>query len=481
MDRRRSRSFPVFLAALVLLTAGLACGRQTPPTATPLVVVATPSPAQVAEQPTPPPEPTSTSEPGGCSNAMQFLADVTVPDGTVFAPDTAFVKTWRVRNTGTCDWSGYQIAFSDGEPMGTPEQVIPDTPAGQEVEISLEMTAPGGPGSYTGRWQVRSPSGGVLGNLTCVIVVEGGDDPDEPPAEDPTEEPTEPPPEEAGGHADLTIAEASVVANVPASPQMVQVVIRVRNEGDASAGPFTVTWIPHTGWDVIGCSQDVSGLWPDSEVVLDCSYTYPEYGEMRWLARVDSENEVDEGPGEENNETGGRIPIFADAPEPETVTLQSLPAEDGYVRGLTSGQSISLQGNVEAGDGTQDQAKQAFFSFDLSAIPAGATIESAILDLGGHQVRGEPFPALGTLRVYHHQYGTLDPSDFVTSFPTGFQEWSGPPGTADATAQVEQAIENGRDRFRIRVQFNYLVSPNQQADMLVFPEGGPSLTVTYTE
>lgn len=480
MDARRNHSPYVLLAALILVAAGLACGRQEAPTAPPVVVVVSSTPAQVAEQPTTPPEPTSTPEPGGCTNAMQFLADVTVPDGTVFAPNTAFVKTWRVRNTGTCDWSGYQISFSDGEPMGTPEQVIADTPAGQEVEISLEMTAPGGPGNYTGRWQVRSPSGAVLGSLTCVIVVEGGDDPGDPPP-DATEEPGEPPTEEPGGYADLTITEASVAPNMPGSPQAVQVVIRVRNEGAASADPFTVTWIPHTGWDVIGCSHDVSGLWPDSEVVLDCGYTYPEYGEMHWLARVDSENEIDEGPAEGNNETSGRIPIFADEPQPEVVTIQSLPAEDGYVRGLTSGQSINLQGNVEAGDGTQDQAKQAFFSFDLSALPAGATIESAVLDLSGHEVRGAPFPALGTLRVYHHQYGTLDPSDFVTSFPSGFHEWSGPPGTADATAQVQNAMANGRDRFKIRVQFNYLASPNQQADMLVFPEGGPSLTVTYTE
>jgi hypothetical protein len=476
MDRRRTRSFPLFLTALVLIAASLACGRQAPPTATPVMIVATPTPAPVAEQPTTPPEPTSTPEPGGCTNAMEFLADVTVPDGTTFAPDTAFVKTWRVQNTGTCNWSGYRIVFSDGEPMGTPEQVIADTPTGQAVEISLEMTAPGGAGNYTGRWQVQSPSGAVLGNLTCVIVVEGEDDPSEPPTDDPTAEPPNPP----GEYPDLTIAEASVVANVPTQPESVQVAITVQNDGDTDAGAFTVNWIPHTGWSQIGCSHDVDGLPAGSSVALDCGYTYPEYGEMRWLARVDSENEVDEGAGEENNETSGRIPIFADAPEPETVTLQSLPAEDGYVRGVTSGQSISLEGTIQAGDGTQDQAKQAFFSFDLTAIPADVTIESAVLDLSGHEVRGAPFPALGTLRVYHHQYGTLDPGDFITSFPNGFHEWSGPPGTADATTQVQNAIANSRERFKIRVQFNYLVSPNQRADMLVFPEGGPSLTVTYT-
>lgn len=64
--------------------------------------------------------------------------------------------------------------------MGTMEQVIPDTPAGETLDISIEMTAPGGPGSYSGRWEVRSPGGVSLGGLTCVITVPSGEDSEEP-------------------------------------------------------------------------------------------------------------------------------------------------------------------------------------------------------------------------------------------------------------------------------------------------------------
>ena len=35
----------------------------------------------------------------------QFVADVTVPDGTTYAPGAAFTKTWRLKNIGTCTWS----------------------------------------------------------------------------------------------------------------------------------------------------------------------------------------------------------------------------------------------------------------------------------------------------------------------------------------------------------------------------------------
>ena len=124
------------------------------------------------------PEPTPTSEPDACTDHVEFLADVTVADGAVFGPHERFVKTWRVRNAGSCDWTGYRVVFSGGESMGAPEGPILDTPAGEVVDVSLEMTAPEGPGEYTGKWQVRSPDGVDLGTLTCVInVKDGGVDP----------------------------------------------------------------------------------------------------------------------------------------------------------------------------------------------------------------------------------------------------------------------------------------------------------------
>jgi hypothetical protein len=131
-------------------------------------------------------EPPSASELSTCADAMVFVADVTVPDGTAFGPNEGFIKTWRVRNAGTCDWAGYRAVFADGDSMGAVDGPLPDTPAGQEVQVSIEMTSPDRPGDYRGDWQVRSPDGANLGTLTCVITV-GGDD--EPAAEEPPQEP----------------------------------------------------------------------------------------------------------------------------------------------------------------------------------------------------------------------------------------------------------------------------------------------------
>jgi hypothetical protein len=188
-------------------------------------------------------------EPEACTDAMTFVADVTVPEGTEFAPNEAFTATWRIRNDGDCDWTGYQVTFADGEPMGTMTQAIPDTPAGGEVDISVEMTAPGGEGGYIGRWQVVSPDGVVLGHLTCSILVVGAA---EAGAEAATEEET--PPETGGGTGgsggatgslpQLTISNVVPSNTTPASGDTVSISFVVTNSGSVMAEDFDIIVIP---------------------------------------------------------------------------------------------------------------------------------------------------------------------------------------------------------------------------------------------
>ena len=39
-----------------------------------------------------------------CDQA-QFVSDLTVPDGSSFAPGATFTKTWRLKTIGTCTWT----------------------------------------------------------------------------------------------------------------------------------------------------------------------------------------------------------------------------------------------------------------------------------------------------------------------------------------------------------------------------------------
>ena len=466
MDMKRTRSTSVILAVLILVAAGLACGRQQEgATVTPLVVVATATPGEAAgatttpqattsSQPAVTSEPTSTPIPGGCADGMQFVADVTVPDGTIFDLNEHFIKTWRIRNSGSCNWTGYHVVFAEGEPMGTLDQPIPDTPAGEELDISIEMTAPGGAGNYTGRWRVQSPGGAVLGTLTCVIVVQGGEEQPtvEPTVEQPTPEPTEQP------------TEQPPAAVPPAN-------LRVSGWGMHS---LTFAWDDATGeakYILMLGSESVS-LGADT-----VSYTWedPPCGQKVAITLI----ALNADGAEIGRASLSNVNTPA-CPQAQTVTLQSLPAEDGYVRGVTSGESVALNGEVNVGDGTQNRAQQAFFSFDISGIPAGAIIQSATLDLSNHTVKGDPFAVLGLLGVYWVQYGALDTGDYVAGWPTGrAATLSGPPTVLNPAHELQSLVDARAPRFQIRLQFQAITDNDDHADVLVFPEGGPALTITY--
>src|SRR5512142_1040922 len=70
----------------------------------------------------------------------QFVADVTVPDGTRYDPGATFTKTWRLRNIGTCTWTtSYSMVFDSGTQMGNTTSVaFPNSVApGATVDVSV--------------------------------------------------------------------------------------------------------------------------------------------------------------------------------------------------------------------------------------------------------------------------------------------------------------------------------------------------------
>ena len=140
-------------------------------TATPVPPIQEETPAPTAPPistpaPTEPPEPT----PGGteipCDRAG-FVEDVTIPDGTTMLPGATFKKTWRLQNTGSCTWdSNYSLIFVNGDAMGGPAAAPLTTGTvapGQEVDITVELTAPTEPGTYRGNWRLRNGAGENFG------------------------------------------------------------------------------------------------------------------------------------------------------------------------------------------------------------------------------------------------------------------------------------------------------------------------------
>jgi Ig-like domain from next to BRCA1 gene len=101
-----------------------------------------------------------------CTDRAQFIADVTVPDGTRYDPGATFTKTWKLRNSGTCTWTtSYTMVFDSGTQMGSTASVaMPSNVApGQDVSLSVNMTAPNAAGHYIGYWKFKNAAGVAFG------------------------------------------------------------------------------------------------------------------------------------------------------------------------------------------------------------------------------------------------------------------------------------------------------------------------------
>jgi murein DD-endopeptidase MepM/ murein hydrolase activator NlpD len=109
-------------------------------------------------------------------DSVIFVADLTIPDGTVMPPGNVFDKTWRVRNNGESTWTrDYQLAFSSGERMGAPDSPLPATvQPGEFIDLTVRLTAPLTPGRYRSTWRLSNDASRFFGQTVFAeIRVEG--------------------------------------------------------------------------------------------------------------------------------------------------------------------------------------------------------------------------------------------------------------------------------------------------------------------
>jgi hypothetical protein len=116
---------------------------------------------------------TSQVPPGSGGDRAVFVADVTIPDGSVLAPKAAFTKTWKLQNAGTTTWTtSYSLEFISGEQMGKVTSVnLPQSvPPGAQIEVSVEMAAPANPGNYQSYWKMKNASGQFFNDSVYVLI-----------------------------------------------------------------------------------------------------------------------------------------------------------------------------------------------------------------------------------------------------------------------------------------------------------------------
>jgi hypothetical protein len=95
-----------------------------------------------------------------------------VPDGTVMTAGQEFIKTWKVKNIGTCNWTtGYRVIFSHGEVMGgMTTDLTAEVAPGAEAEVSVKLKAPLKSGNYSGYWRLANNNGYAFGERFSVII-----------------------------------------------------------------------------------------------------------------------------------------------------------------------------------------------------------------------------------------------------------------------------------------------------------------------
>ncbi len=189
----------IFLAAAITMLVLNACGsaaKNSTPTRDPLIAISTAAaqtafvqltqmaltmPATVVATDTPIPSQTYTPATptktlviptvASCAN-YTFIKDVTIPDGTQMAIGQEFTKTWRVKNTGTCEWTtSFKLAFSYGEAMGGQPVALAETvQVGRQVDLSVKLKVPNKTGKLTGFWVLLDDSGEHFGAILTVVI-----------------------------------------------------------------------------------------------------------------------------------------------------------------------------------------------------------------------------------------------------------------------------------------------------------------------
>ena len=146
-----------FNEASAVINRGSSVPTLTP--ASPVVVIPTVNPAAT------------------CKYGMTFVSDITITDGHQVSRGEQFRKIWRVKNTGTCNWTpNYTFVFVSGDQMSGRNINIPtNVQPGQTVDLAVDFTAPGNDGTYRSNWQMRTPQGQNFGEtIWCKVRVRGG-------------------------------------------------------------------------------------------------------------------------------------------------------------------------------------------------------------------------------------------------------------------------------------------------------------------
>lgn len=118
----------------------------------------------------------SAAEEVECTNDLLYIEDLTIPDGNQLAAGLSIEKQWKVKNSGTCSWTGaYSIQLFSGVDLGAgSSQPLASASPGDELVISIYFTVPMEQGRYAGTWQAFDADGKPFGNWFSIEIISTG-------------------------------------------------------------------------------------------------------------------------------------------------------------------------------------------------------------------------------------------------------------------------------------------------------------------
>jgi hypothetical protein len=107
-------------------------------------------------------------------DSLTFVEDVNVQDNTSMSPGQDFLKTWKVKNTGSCPWgAGYELVYAgyQDDMSGQFQPLTGVIQPGQEVEISVQFKAPDAANQYVSAWQMSNPAGVTFPQIIFIKII----------------------------------------------------------------------------------------------------------------------------------------------------------------------------------------------------------------------------------------------------------------------------------------------------------------------
>ncbi len=167
----------------------------------------------------------------------------------------------------------------------------------------------------------------------------------------------------------------------------------------------------------------------------------------------------------------------------KTVVLTPEMEISGFIR---SSGGVTPGGDIYVGDDDANRGVRSYLTYDISRIPADATITRVIVDLSGYETPYEPpFPVLGCLSAFEHPYNTLHGEYLMPGLPGAIETWCDFDELDTPTDSIgfRNALQKrvGEYSFQFRLQFADMETDGDgQRDLLHWPRARvPKLTVEY--